>query len=316
VSIDLLHWLGQHANDYDLVHIHALWSFATAVAARVARRFEVPYILRPAGMLSNYSRRRSAWKKQLYWRLVERRTVRCAAAFHATSAEEAAEVRAVRPDARIFVIPNGVDDEAFVYARDVNALRQRCGKVAGQKPIVLFLSRLHPKKGILDRLLPAMAAMPAQCVLAIVGADDPHSPAHSNEVRAVVDALALQDRVVLLGPIEGEERWSLFDGADAFVLPSHAENFGIVVAEAMARACPVVVTDGVQSSTHVLTAGAGEVVSGDISALAGALDRVVSQPQLRERYGAAGRVYAEQHFRWNQIAQQVSQMYTDCIAAC
>ena len=313
VSIGMGRWLRQHAADYDLIHIHAVWSYATAAAARAADRRNVSYIVRPAGMLSEYSWRHRGWKKRLYWNLVESRTIRHAAAFHVTSQQEAEEVRAVRPDAPVFVIPNGVSPEAFNAPRRPTVLRERCSPRAGELPIVLFMSRLHPKKGIVDLLLPAVAAMRSRCFLAIAGAADPHMPEHAAEVQRAIERLGLHDRVSMLGPVSGDERWAMFDGADAFVLPSHAENFGIVVAEAMARGCPVVVTDTVQSSEHVAAAGAGQVVPRDVAALAAALDRVISQPELRRACGETGRAYALEHFRWDRIAQQVYQMYRDCL---
>jgi len=314
LSIGLRRWLARHTGEYDIVHIHAVWSFATATAARAAARHNIPYIVRPAGMLSSYSWNNRGWRKRLYWSLVERQTIQKAAGFHATSDEEAAEVRGVRADAKVFVITNGVEDAAFTAPRDAADLRRRCGANAADKPIVLFLSRLHPIKGIVDRLLPAVASMRSPCFLAIVGADDAHSPGHSGDVMAAIDGLGLRGRVALLGAVTGSQRWPLFDGADAFVLPSHSENFGVVVAEAMARGCPAVVTQAVQSCEHVAAARAGEVVPGDVPALASALDRVLSEPELRTVYRASGRAYARRHFCWDEIAQRVKRMYADCLA--
>lgn len=312
-SLRLWRWLRNRVGDYDVIHIHALWSFATVGAARAANRYNVPYILRPAGMLSDYTWRRRVWKKSLYWKLIERKTIREAAGFHATSTEEAEDIRAMRSDARVFVIPNGVDTDAYDLKPQESCLRERCGSRVGQHPILLCMSRLHPKKGIADRLLPAIAAMKTYCFLAIAGGEDPSARGYSDEVRDTVKRLKLEHRVALLGPVRSSDRWEMFDGADLFVLASHSENFGVVVAEAMARGCPVVVTEGVQSSEHVQSARAGEVVSGDVPALAGALDRMLAERQLLKNYGEAGRAYARRHFRWEMIARQVQNMYEECI---
>ena len=265
-------------------------------------------------MLSPYTWQNRSWIKQTYWHLFERRTIHGAAGFHVTSEEEAAEVRALRPDARTFVVPNGVDATAFTVPHDEGELSRRCGADSANKPIMLFLSRLHPKKGLVDRLLPALLAMRTPCFLAIVGAADSHAPGYQSEVLSAVKKLQLQDRVALLGDVNGDARWALFDGADVFVLPSHAENFGIVVAEAMARSCPVVVTDAVQSCTHVVAAGAGEVVAGDVPTLASTLDRMLGDADRRKAYGESGQAYAERHFAWDEIARQIRQMYDECLA--
>jgi glycosyltransferase involved in cell wall biosynthesis len=252
--------------------------------------------------------------KRAYWHLLERRTIYGAAAFHVTSEAEAAEVRALRPDSRTFVIPNGVDATAFTVPRDDGELRRRCGFNGPGMPIALFLSRLHPKKGLVDRLLPALVAMRRPCYLAIVGAGDPHAPGYVNELSSAIKNLQLQDRVALLGDVNGDARWALFDGADVFVLPSYAENFGIVVGEAMARGCPVVVTDAVQSCTHVIAAHAGDVVSGDVPTLAGALDRLLGDTDRRKACSESGQEYARRHFSWDEIARRIRQMYDECLS--
>lgn len=310
-SHGLARWLAAHVRDYDLIHIHAVWSFATMAAARAARRHDVPYIIRPAGMLSAYTWRRRHWSKRLYWNAIERRNVAQAAAIHVTSQAEATEVRIAHPAAKTCCIPNGVEDSAFTHPRDVNALRRRCGPAADDKPILLFLSRLHPKKGIIDRLLPAIAAMRKPCCLAIAGGPDPHAAGHEAEIHAAVRKLSLQQQVVMLGNIAGVDRWQLFDGAAAFVLPSHSENFGIVVAEALARGCPVVVTAAVQSAEHVALAGAGAVVTGEPRELAATLDDLLANQPDARAFAEAGATYAATHFRWSNIAPQIAKMYDD-----
>jgi glycosyltransferase involved in cell wall biosynthesis len=316
VSLAMRSWLRRNANHFDLIHIHGVWAFATMAAARAAERNDIPYIVRPAGMLSAYSLRHRGWKKRIYWQLMEGRTFNRACGLHVTSDQEAAEVRSLRPNARVFVIPNGVDEAAFSCKRmtTLNGVPPLCRKLALDKPVVLFLSRLHPKKGIVDRLLPAFAAMQTAALLTIVGEEDNRAPGYKNEIRRAVERLGLERRVSLREAVYGDDRWALFDAADVFVLPSHSENFGIVVGEAMALACPVVVTDSVQSCSHVVAANAGEVVSGNPSALAEALDRVLSSPKQKQAFGESGRAYAEQHFRWGRIAHEVRKMYDDCLA--
>src|SRR5262249_26811458 len=154
--------------------------------------------VRPAGMLSPYAFQHGAWTKRIYWNLIERHTIRGAAGFHVTSKEEAAEVRRLRPDARTFVIPNGVNSEGFTLAAAPNRLREMCGLSDPDVPILLFLSRIHPKKGIVERLLPAMAQMRTKCFLAIVGNRDDHAPKYEDEVRATICRFGLDSRVAML----------------------------------------------------------------------------------------------------------------------
>jgi glycosyltransferase involved in cell wall biosynthesis len=312
-SAGLWRWLRRHTKEFDLIHVHAVWSFACQAAAAAARRSEVPYVVRPAGMLSAYTWSRDLGSKRLYWWLVERRTLARATAFHATSTAEAQEIETVRPGARTVVIPNGVEAAAWDVPADAAALRRRCGPLVGDRPILLFLSRLHPKKGITDLLLPALARLSPDAFLAIAGGPDPHAPGYLDQVRQQIERLGLQDRALLLGAVPAAERWQLFDGAAVLVLPSHSENFGIVVAEAMARGCPVVVSDAVQAAEHVSAAGAGQIVPLDMGALAAALTPFVTASFLRAELGEAGRRYAAQHFRWDSIAKQIHMMYCTCL---
>jgi glycosyltransferase involved in cell wall biosynthesis len=313
-SAPLWSWLRGHCKDYELVHIHALWSFSSWAAGAAAYRGRVPYIVRPAGMLSAYTWSRRLGARHLYWMGCERRTVRRACAFHATSEAEAAECRSVHPGARAVVIPNGVDSEAWNLQPDDSLLRRQCGPNAADRPILLFLSRIHPKKGITDLLLPAFAQLKDDVFLAIAGGADPHETGYVERVRGEVGRLGLGNRVAMLGPVPASQRWHFFDGAAALVLPSHSENFGIVVAEAMARGCPVVVSDAVQAFEHVRSAGAGLVVPLDCDSLARALSRVVNDREARAQFGRAGRDYAALHFDWDRIAGKILEMYEACLS--
>jgi glycosyltransferase involved in cell wall biosynthesis len=314
-SRGLAGWLWQYARDYDLLHVHALWSFSTAAACAAARRHGVPVVVRPCGMLSPYTWERGAWKKRLYWLAVERRNLAGARWVHVTSPAEAREVDALRLPSRVHpvVIPQGIDEGAWQAEVRPEYLRKRCGGRAGDRPIVLFLSRLHPKKGIVDYLLPAFARLGTDAFLAIAGGADEHEPGYEGEVRAAVDRLGLSERVALLGPVKADERWWLFDGAAAFVLPSHSENFGIVVTEAMARGVPVIVSDAVQASDHVLQAAAGRVVPLDVGAVVSALDGVLNGTTDRPEMGERGRRYVREHLGWEAIAGRIARSYELCL---
>ncbi len=315
-SPGLAAWLLRHARDFDLLHVHALWSFSTAAACAAARRSGVPVVLRPCGMLSAYTWNRSAGRKRIYWSLVEKRNLAGASRFHVTSRGEADEVLSLSlpgapaPD----VIPHGVEDAAFEVPPRPDRLREACGPNTGDRPILLFLSRLHPKKGLHDFLLPALARLRHDAFLAVAGGPDDHAPGYPAEVHAAVDRLGLRDRVAFLGAVPPADRWALFDGAAAFVLPSRAENFGVVVAEAMARGTPVVVSTEVQAGDHVIAGNAGRVVPLDVAALAQVLDDLLADSASRQSLGAAGLAYARDHFRWDEVAGRVLRMYEGCLA--
>ena len=316
VSLELRRWLMARVREYDLLHIHAVWSFASTVSARFCVQYDVPYILRPAGMLSAYSWQHKGWKKRLYWSILENKTVDGAAAFHATSDGEKHDIGKLTDKADVFVIPNGVEDEAFTYQENLRPGFPSVNEDApSDVPVILFMSRLHPKKGIIDRLLPAISKLRQEFQLMIVGNEDSHYPGYESEVVSAIRNLKLSERVKLLGPTTGNERWNLYDAADLFVLPSHSENFGIVVAEAMSRGCPVITTDQVQSAPHVKLAGAGSVVSGDAEELARAIGNLLDNRELRSAMSARGIEYANEYFRWDVIGNKIITMYNDVLAS-
>jgi glycosyltransferase involved in cell wall biosynthesis len=302
-------WLRAHVREFDIVQIHSVWSYSTCAAVAAARQCGVPYVLMPCGMFSDYCLATRRLKKWLYWHAIERNTIRHAAAFYCTGEDEVSDVLKLRPTANTFIIPHGIEPSAFAAPRDTNELRRRCGPAAADRPIVLFLGRLHPVKGIIDHLIPAFTRMRSNAFLAIAGGADAGYPDHPARIRDTIARLGLSDRIALLGAVESADRWSLFDGATAFVLPSHSENFGMVVAEAMARACPVVVTQGVQSKAIVLEAGAGAVVPPHPDEIAAALDLLVTDPIAASAAGKAGQEYVRTRLTWDSVAARISTIY-------
>jgi glycosyltransferase involved in cell wall biosynthesis len=302
-------WLRAHVREFDILQIHSVWSYSTGAAAAAARQCGVPYILMPCGMFSDYCLATRRLKKWLYWHAIERKTIQHAEAFYCTGEDEVSDVLKLRPTATTYLIPHGIEPAAFTVPRDANELRRRCGPAAADRPIVLFLGRLHPVKGIIEHLLPAIKRMRSNAFVAIAGGADAGYPDHPVRIRDTIARLGLSDRIALLGAIRSADRWSLFDGATAFVLPSHSENFGMVVAEAMARACPVVVTQGVQSKAIVLEAGAGAVVPPHPDEIATALDRLVTDPIAASAAGKAGQEYVRARLTWDGVAARVRTIY-------
>ncbi len=305
-SSSLATWLAEHVREFDLVHSHSLWNRPSAAACRLARRAGRPYVVRPCGMLSEYSWQRSAWKKRAYWWAVERRNVLGAAALHATSAGERADILKCGVTAPVIDVPLGIEPAAFDVPARPDWLRSKCGPRAGDRPIVLFLSRLHPKKGVVDLLLPAFAQLKTPAHLAIAGGVDDSTPGYGIEVERTIAALALGERVSLLGPIAPADRWAAYDGAAVFCLPSHSENFGIVVIEAMARGCPVVATRAVEAIEHAVAAGCGRSVPLEVGAISIALEEYLECPRPREiphreRIG---------HLTWPGIATRIASLYS------
>jgi glycosyltransferase involved in cell wall biosynthesis len=313
VSMPFRRWVGRHVTEYDLVHVHALFSFASVCAARAAYRAKVPYVVRPLGVLNEWGmRNRRPLLKRLSLRLIERPLLRRAAAVHYTSLQERVEAEGAGVQGRSVIIPLGVDLSAFEHLVGPRLFVERFPETAGKR-IVLFLSRLDPKKG-LDRLLPAFSAVQrshADTILVIAGSGDQH---FVKGLRRLAEELKLSHLVIWPGFLNGELKLSAFQAATVFVLPSHSENFGIALVEAMAAGLPCVTTMGVGIAQELGRAKAVVVTSGSEESLADALRTILSDDRDRQELGAKGRHVAHELFSSSAIGRALTQLYDQLVA--
>jgi glycosyltransferase involved in cell wall biosynthesis len=312
VSPSLARWLRSSVKNYDLVVAHGCFSHAPEAAASAARNAGVPYVFVPHGMLSEWALRRTA--KRLYFHLRTRRLVRHASGFLCTSREEQKEVERCGGRAPSISVRWGIDPELLTRTpSDPTAWKETIDLPTNCR-VVLFLGRLHPKKGVLDQLLPAVKNLSDDVATVIAGPVDSHAPSYASTIRENVARSGLGKRVRIIGPLEGESKIAALDACDVFVLPSYSENFGLTVAEAMARARSVVVSDQVQIAEDVTRAGAGLVTPLQPEALASCISTVLADRELARRMGAAGRRFAAEHFSWSTAGEQVKRFYERIIA--
>ena len=286
-SYPMARWLAEHIPAYDLVHIHALFSFPVAPAAYWAARHDVPYIVRPLGTLNRWGvSNRRRWPKKLSLHLIERRILAKASAVHFTSEQESVEAREAANIGRFFVIPNPVDLKCGERELLPGQLQSQYPQLQGRR-VVLFLSRLDQKKG-LDLLLPAFASLRRQVndvALVLGGAGE---TAFVAGLRQMTRTLGIEQDVIWTGFIDGDRKLGALAGSTVFVLPSYSENFGIAVVEAMACGLPVVVSDQVAVHREIAAAGAGVVVPCKPQDLGGAILRLLSQPEVCKQMARSG----------------------------
>lgn len=302
-SLPLTRWLWKHAGEYDVIHIHALFSYPSVAAAICARRASVPFIVRPLGTLNRWGiEKRRPWLKRLSIRFIEGPILRRAAFVQYTSAQEAQEARDLGIEHRGVVIPNPVDcGDGERLARD------RRLKPVLQRTTVLFLSRLDPKKG-LDLLLPAFAdarKLHPDAVLVVAGDGDLEFVARMKQTAA---KLELNGSVTWAGFLEGEAKRAAVSGADVFVLPSYSENFAVAAVEAMGAGVPVIVSDQVGIHREIAAASAGLVVECKVASLARALEQGLADAQWRASAGEnAGKLARK--FAPEIVAEQLMRLY-------
>ncbi len=310
LSVPLLRWLHRHLRDWDLLHVHALFSFPSTAGMALARRQRVPYLVRSIGQLNAWSLRQSAWRKWLFLALVERRNLEGAAALQATSALEAADLAALGLRAPVWAIPLGVALPPLNCAAARHALECLDSRFRPGEPRLLFLGRLHPKKQ-LEVLLEALALLsrrrPAQpWQLLIAGQGEPH---YERELRVLAERLGIQHRLLWLGQVSGAPKQELLQGCDWFLLPSAAENFAIAAAEALAAGTPVVLSPQVGLAEAVQAAGAGVVCEANPADLAQCLERILAADGQQTWQGARARRLAESSFAWPAVAERLIEAY-------
>jgi glycosyltransferase involved in cell wall biosynthesis len=278
VSPGFARWIYGHVRDYDLVHIHALFSFTSVTAAWAARWARVPYVIRPLGTLNQYGvTQRRPWLKQLSLKLIEGPILRHAAAVQFTAEAERREAETLGVPMRGVVVPLGI---APLMQQDASVFLARFPQLANER-ILLFLSRLDPKKNV-EGLLQAFNLISASLPdtrLVIAGDGE---AGYVAGLKRLADELGLTDRVVWAGFVDGELKASAFAAAQVFVLPSFSENFGIAAAEALLAELPCVLGNGVAIAEEVAAAGAGMSVDPSPESIAQGLRAVMTNDALRE----------------------------------
>lgn len=294
------------AAEADVVHSHGVWLFPNWMVPVACLLKGRPLVMSPRGMLSPWARRQSRLRKGLAWSLADRWTLQGARVLHATSDLEAEEMRAMGLRGPFAVIANGLDLDGE-FARDRLAIFARAAVPAVGSRRVLFLSRIHPKKG-LDLLLEAWRQLDGARTghrLTIAGPGEPADVAGLERQLAARGA----DAVEYVGPVFGDHRLRLLLDADLLVLPSHSENYGMVVAEALACGKPVITTTGTPWSS-LTKEGCGWWVEPRPEALAGALREALSAPTPRLReMGAKGRGLVEREHSIRTTAGRMEAVY-------
>jgi len=313
-SLDLLRWLKRHAHEFDLAHIHALFSPISSAAAIACRQQKLPYILRPLGTLDPADLRKKKHLKQFYAAIIERQNLAGAAAIHFTSNQEAKISERFGVSTPDLVIPLGVKEKGGREGEGENILRKQFS-IPVEIPLVLFMSRIDPKKG-LNLLIPALEKLLAvgyEFHFLLAGTN-PQDPDYEQKIISQIQNSPLRSHTTITGFVTGELKVSLLQAADLFVLPSYYENFGIAVAEAMVAGTPVVISDQVHICQQVRDSKSGWVCTTDVQALVELLQEALQNPEERQRRGLNAQQYALQNFSWDAIARQTIQAYQKILA--
>jgi len=285
--------LGGAIHGAGVVHIHSIYLWPTYAASRAASKAGVPYVISPRGMLvPELIRGKSRLVKTAWLRFIERRNLAHSSAIHFTSQREWDDaLRVGVPLPSPFIVPNGTDLPSAAGA-------------AREDDLVVSIGRINWKKG-LDRLIEAAVLVP-QARFVIAGNDEEELVP---KLRALAVTLGVDQRIEFRGAVSPLERDGLLARAAVFALPSHSENFGNAVLEALAAATPVVVTPEVGLADAVRHAECGLVTGGTPRELAGALTTLLGDPARRRAMGERGRALVEERFTWPRVAAEMEAHY-------
>lgn len=219
---------------FDLIQVQSIWDPRYHKLVKIAQKLHIPYIITPRGMLEPWSLSQKKWKKKLAMMLYQRKDLQKAACIFTTAEMEAQHVRDLGVKVPVSVIPNGIETDEYVCRTSMEDVKKQ----------ILFLSRVHVKKGI-ELLIEAFKKLRDDSLefrdwsLLIVGNGDPD---YIKSLEFKVKSLEIEDSIKVLPPVFGKDKIELYQSSTIFCLPSYSENFGMVIAEAMSCGVPVITT--------------------------------------------------------------------------
>lgn len=307
--LPLAHWLGGHVENFDVVHIHAVFSHPCLAAARACRKRGVPYVVRPLGSLDPWSMAQKPIRKRLMWHMAAGPMLRGAAAVHYTAREEQQLAERSLGIGHGFVIPLGIETEKLGDAMPAELFRGSHASLC-DRPYILALSRIHPKKNLellLDVFL-SLAKRPEFEPWRLVIAGDGEAD-YVRSLQTFARERGGADKVLFPGWLGGAEKSSALQSAALFALTSHQENFGIAVAEALARGVPALVSEHVNLAPEIAGHGLGWVVPLDRAIFSDTLTQVLGDADERKRRGKAGQNFVARQFSWTKVAAELADLY-------
>ena len=292
----------------DLVHLHALWMYTSVAALRWSRQTGRPHLVTINGMLDAWAVNNSGWKKRLAGWAYERANLREAACLQVNTEKELQSVRNYGIDTPACIIPNGVElpDESE------NQSPPWADVIPAKQNVLLFLGRLHPKKGLSELFQAwkqwknADPGSSAMWDLAVIGWDD---GGHEEQLRNEVKKRGIEESVHFLGPQFGKEKAAAFSYADAFILPSYSEGFPMAVLEAWSYRLPVLKTPPC-NIPEGFEREAAYRIDPNVDSIVSGLDALLTKPpDIRKAMGQRGRELVEDQFTWKQVAQSMKSVY-------
>ena len=306
-SMALAKSLFQNINNYDVVHIHWLYSFSSLIAAIAAQYAHVPYVFQPNGSLDPYLMKKNRWLKNFYNTIWGNYIIQHAAGIIFTSEAECNFADLHKANVPEHVVPVGLDWKDYAILPSQGQFRKQYPAVADKK-IILFLGRISRQKG-LDLLIPAFHAVKSRVPNAHLVIAGPDSEGYGETIRQLIGEFNLEDSVTWVGYLSREMKLAAYVDCDLYVLPSYAENFGATVTEALACEKPVVITNRVNICDEIEKAQAGIVVECAVESIVNGMRLVLEDPNLSRQLGQKGRKLVQQKYTWDVVLRELITVY-------
>ncbi len=302
-----LQTLEDHIAQADVLHLHTPWEIANTQLAAIARRCGTPYIVSLHGMFDTWCMRQKGFKKRAYLLIAGRRMLHGAAAVHCTAEAEARQAKRWIRRAKLRVAPLVFDPSSYLYPPPSADPSKHWPALCGDTPVILFLSRLHYKKGV-DRLIDAAAKVAGKRPIRVVIAGSGEEQ-YEQALRQQTESLNLNDVVEFVGFVQGDRKIALYRTADLFVLPTSQENFGLALPEAMGSGLPAITTKGVDIWPELEGSGGAIITEQDSNSIASALESLLGDDERIAAMGAAGRDWVEGTFAGDAVVNRYIDLY-------
>ena len=283
-----------------VLHLHGLWDPLMHKAARFAQGQEMPYTVSTRGMLADWALSHKALKKKIGWWLYQRRDLKQSQCLLASSQFEEESIRRLLPGHRIEVIPNGCHERPEITTAEIELPQNSAKRWA------LALGRLHPVKGYAELIDAWARVKPEGWSLAIAGPDE---DGYRSVIEQRIRSLGLEGQVILPGEVGDIEKWSLLDQCELFIAPSHTENFGMAIAEALQSGKPVLTTTGTPWQ-ELQDFECGWWVAPEVQAISHGLRQATEMPpEVLRQMGDRGRQLIQEKYSWAVIAERTVDVY-------
>ena len=296
----------------NVVHAHGLWTPLAKNITGMARKMGKPYVISLRGMLDDWCMEQRYTKKMIYLKLGGSAMLNNATLIHSTAEGELAQSGKWFPGSEGVIIPNLLNLKPFEEMPDPQLARDTFPMFDKGDPVLLYLSRLHYKKGV-EHLIEAVKLLRDRGTphrLLVAGDGD---KAYDQKLKSLTKQHGLEDYIAFLGLVVGDEKIALYQAADLFVLPTSQENFGFVIYESLAAGTTVLTTKGVDTWPELEAQAHATICEQRGESIANAIVKLTSDPQLLEKNGKIGREWIFDQMHPDQIITQFEQFYSRAI---